>query len=146
MFQNNITLHIVSILFSEFVVQSLVVVGILSFFPNHPNTFIDSMDMSSRLSLIDSILLLLKYSIVYLFFPILIHMTLLSLSLLLFYIFLFKKIKNIIREIRFGKRTYICQIVICIKNVIAIVRRDKKLNNFIEQIIQSITNVNVTLL
>ncbi|XP_046819208.1 solute carrier family 49 member 4-like [Vespa crabro] len=58
--QTILRVQIMSLMRIEFVIQSLVVVGILSFFPNHPNSFIDSVDMSSRLSLIDSILLLLK--------------------------------------------------------------------------------------
>ncbi|KAL2722747.1 solute carrier family 49 member 4-like isoform X1 [Vespula squamosa] len=57
--QTVLRVQIMSLMRIEFVVQSLVVVGILSFFPNHP-TSIDSVDGSSHLSLIDSLLLLFK--------------------------------------------------------------------------------------
>nr|KAF7423551.1 hypothetical protein H0235_008834 [Vespula pensylvanica] len=55
--QTVLRVQIMSLMRIEFVVQSLIVVGILSFFPNH-STSIDPVD--SRLTLIDSILLLLK--------------------------------------------------------------------------------------
>ncbi|KAI4487660.1 hypothetical protein M0802_011973 [Mischocyttarus mexicanus] len=58
--QTILRVQIMSLMRIEFVIQSLIVVGILSFFPNHPNSFIDPIDTSSRLNLIDSILFLLK--------------------------------------------------------------------------------------
>ncbi|KAK2582978.1 hypothetical protein KPH14_009029 [Odynerus spinipes] len=52
--------QIMSLMRIEFVIQSLIVVGILSFFPKQPNYFIDSVEKSSRFGLIESIMSLLK--------------------------------------------------------------------------------------
>ncbi|XP_015187539.1 PREDICTED: disrupted in renal carcinoma protein 2 homolog [Polistes dominula] len=57
--QTILRVQIMSLMRIEFVIQSLIVVGIIAFFPNHPNA-IDATDTSSHLSLIDSLLFLLK--------------------------------------------------------------------------------------